>query len=163
MHHRIARTTVLLALVAAGHAVFAATEAPAKVRTCGPFRGPSGDPVGVVINRGATRCATASRAIRTYLRSQAPCEGSACVREHLGWTCAGGRVRVAAAGQLARRDAAGSRPTRRRTERGPRRRWRCIRRRETLSGTTGTSAMPEVASRRRIAAPASDESDVRRL
>ena len=54
------------------------------LRTCGPFRGPSGDPVGVVINRGATKCATARRIIRTYFRSKTPCEGSAYVREHLG-------------------------------------------------------------------------------
>jgi hypothetical protein len=86
MQHRIARTALLLAHVAAGHAVIAAAEAPAKVRTCGSFRAPAGDPIGVVINRGATRCATARRVIRTYFRSQAPCEGSPCVREHFGWT-----------------------------------------------------------------------------
>ena len=74
--------------MAAGHAAFAVADAPAKVRACGSFRGPSGDPVGVVINRGATRCATARRVIRTYFRSEKPCEGSACVREHFGWTCA---------------------------------------------------------------------------
>jgi hypothetical protein len=78
--------------LAAGHAVFAAADAPAKVRACGSFRGPRGDPVGVVINRGATRCAIARRVIRAYFRSKRPCEGSACVREHFGWTCASAKV-----------------------------------------------------------------------
>jgi len=26
--------------------------------------------------------------LRRYLTSHAPCSGSACVRRHLGWTCA---------------------------------------------------------------------------
>ena len=45
-------------------------------------------PAGVSIRRGTTSCRTAKRILRTYLTSDAHCEGSACVRRHHGWTCA---------------------------------------------------------------------------
>ena len=62
--------------------------ARARARVCGSFRGAGSDPVGVVIERGGPSCATAKKVLRTYLRSHAPCTGSACVRKHCGWTCA---------------------------------------------------------------------------
>jgi hypothetical protein len=46
-----------------------------------------GVPVAAVVDRGSTTCKTAKRVLRAYLRSDAACEGSACVRRHLGWAC----------------------------------------------------------------------------
>src|SRR4051794_16864475 len=88
MHQRIARTALCIVMLAAGHAGASAAHPPAKVRPCGSFRDAEGTPVGVVIQRGHPTCATAKKVLRTYFRSHAPCDGSACVRKHFGWTCA---------------------------------------------------------------------------
>src|SRR3954453_15372705 len=87
MHHRIARTALCIVMLAVGHAGASAAH-PAKPRACGSVRASDGDPVGVVVARGATKCVTARKVMRAYLRSDAPCGGSAGVREHFGWTCA---------------------------------------------------------------------------
>src|SRR4051794_3554047 len=87
MNHPIARLAFCIAMLAAGDAGVSAAHEPAKPRTCGSFRH-DGQPVGVVIENGKPKCATAKTVLRTYFRSEAPCGGSACVRKHLGWTCA---------------------------------------------------------------------------
>jgi hypothetical protein len=46
-----------------------------------------GKSVAVVVERGATTCKTAKKVLRAYLRSDAPCGGSACAREHSVWMC----------------------------------------------------------------------------
>src|SRR4051794_35084239 len=92
MHHRVVRIIFVGLLLAAGHAGASAAHQPAKARACGSLRGPNGDPVGVVIERGKPTCATAKKVIRTYVRSHAPCGASACVREHFGWTCASAKA-----------------------------------------------------------------------
>src|SRR3954447_13307098 len=61
---------------------------PAAGRPCGLFTDRDGARIGVTVLRGSTPCSTAKRVLRQYLNSHAPCEGSACVREHGGWTCA---------------------------------------------------------------------------
>src|SRR6478735_257386 len=91
MHHPIARLALCFAMLAAGHAATSAAHQPAKARVCGSFRN-DGDPVGVVIERGKPTCTTAKKVLRTYLRSHAPCTGSACVRDHFGWTCASAKA-----------------------------------------------------------------------
>src|SRR4051794_24946162 len=88
MQRRIARTIALIFVLAAG----LAGAHPTKPRVCGSFRAIDGDPVGVVVQRGVTKCATALKLIRTYLHSDAACEGSACVRKHSGWTCASAKA-----------------------------------------------------------------------
>src|SRR4051812_44064882 len=61
---------------------------PAADRSCGLFTDRDGARIGVMVLRGSTPCSTAKRVLRWYFNSHAPCEGSACVREHGGWTCA---------------------------------------------------------------------------
>jgi hypothetical protein len=56
-------------------------------RSCGLIRA-DGAPIAVEVIRGRTRCRTARRVLRAYLASDAPCQGSAWVRKHRGWTCA---------------------------------------------------------------------------
>src|SRR5690348_9403551 len=91
MHHRIARLAICIAMLAAGHAGVSAAHETTRSRACGSFRD-DGQPVGVVIEKGKPTCATARKVLRTYLRSHAPCSGSACVREHFGWTCASAKT-----------------------------------------------------------------------
>src|SRR5688500_16302748 len=82
MHHRIVRTALAVLMLAAGHAGASAAH-PAKPRACGSLGVKSaGMPVSAVVARGATSCSTAKRVLRAYFRSDAACEGSACVREH---------------------------------------------------------------------------------
>src|SRR4051812_8947016 len=84
----IARLALVIAMLAVGHAaVSTAHEPTTQVRNCGSFRDQDDQPVGVVIERGKPTCATAKQVLRTYLRSDAPCEGSACARKHFGWRC----------------------------------------------------------------------------
>jgi len=87
MHRRIARTAVLILALAAGVAGSSAAR-PAKDRSCGLIRASGGIQIGVVVQRGAVKCATAKTVIRAYDRSTKPCGGSACVRKHHGFTCA---------------------------------------------------------------------------
>src|SRR3954453_10881921 len=61
---------------------------PAAGRSCGLFIDRDGARIGVMVLRGSTPCSTAKRTLRWYFNSHAPCEGSACVRERGGWTCA---------------------------------------------------------------------------
>lgn len=71
----------------------AAHPTAAKTRPCGSLGlEANGMPVGVSVQRGATRCALAKKVLRKYFRSNAPCDGSACVREHFGWTCASAKA-----------------------------------------------------------------------
>src|SRR3954453_21339199 len=92
MHHSVARLALCVAMLAAGHAATSAAHQPAKAQVCGSFRDADAGPVGVVIERGKPTCATAKKVLRTYLRSHAPCTGSACVRKHFGWTCASAKA-----------------------------------------------------------------------
>lgn len=87
MHRRITRTALLILALAAGVAGSSAAH-PTKDRSCGLIRASDGAQIGVVVQRGAVKCATAKKVVRAYDRSKAPCEGSACVREHHGFTCA---------------------------------------------------------------------------
>jgi hypothetical protein len=66
----------------------AATARPLARNYDGVIYSRDGAPIGVTVHRGATRCATAKRILRTYLNSNRPCKGNGCVREHSGWTCA---------------------------------------------------------------------------
>ena len=87
MYRRITRTAILILALAAGVAGSSAAH-PAKPRVCGSLGIRSdGKPVAVVVERGSTTCKTAKKVLRAYLRSDAPCGGSACVREHHGFTC----------------------------------------------------------------------------
>jgi hypothetical protein len=87
MHRRIARTAVLILALAAGVADTSAAH-PAKPRVCGSLGIKSdGKPAAGVVELGATTCKTAKKILRAYLRSNKPCGGSACVREHFGFTC----------------------------------------------------------------------------
>src|SRR3954470_24027975 len=86
MHHPIARLALCIAMLAAGHVGVSAAHEPTKLRTCESFRH-DGQQIGVVIERGKPKCTTAKKVLRAYLRSNAACGGSACVRRHLGWTC----------------------------------------------------------------------------
>jgi len=79
----IAVLTVIALLAAASTA-----DARALARNCNGYILAPGDAAGVTIHRGAVPCRTAKRVLRTYLNSDARCEGSACVRKHSGWTCA---------------------------------------------------------------------------
>ena len=88
MHRGIARTAILILALAAGVAGSSAAH-PAKPRVCGSLgMKVDGVPTSVVVKRGATTCKTAKKVLRAYLRSSAPCGGSACVRKHHGFTCA---------------------------------------------------------------------------
>src|SRR4051794_6878630 len=88
MFRPIARLALVIATLAAGHAAVSTAHEPATpVRTCGSFHDKDGQPVGVVIERGRPSCATARKVLRTYFRSDKPCEGSACARKHFGWKC----------------------------------------------------------------------------
>jgi len=88
MHRRITRTALAILALAAGVAGSSAAH-PAKPRVCGSLgMRVDGKPAGVVVvERGATTCKTAKKILRAYLRSDAPCGGSACAREHYGFTC----------------------------------------------------------------------------
>ena len=87
MQRRIARTALAILALAAGVAGSSAAH-PAKPRVCGSLgMKVDGKPASVVVERGATTCKTAKKVLRAYLRSDAPCSGSACVREHHGFTC----------------------------------------------------------------------------
>lgn len=89
MHHPVIRIALVALMLAAGHAGVSAAHPAAKPRGCGSLGIKSGGmPVVATVERGATSCATAKKVLRSYLRSKAPCSGSACVREHSGWTCA---------------------------------------------------------------------------
>src|SRR4051794_14480285 len=88
----IARLALVIAMLVAGHAAASAAHQPARAYVCGSFRAAGGDAIGVEIERGSVKCATAKRVLRTYLRSHAPCTGSACVRKHFGWTCASAKA-----------------------------------------------------------------------
>src|SRR6476469_3213454 len=79
-------------MAAAGHAATSAAHQPAEAHVCGSFRDADAGPVGVVIERGRPSCATAKKVLRTYLRSHAPCTGSACVRKHFGWACSSAKA-----------------------------------------------------------------------
>ncbi|HEY4281172.1 MAG TPA: hypothetical protein VGM91_23360 [Conexibacter sp.] len=84
-----ARHALILACVAAALASAAPAGAhPAANRPCGRFTDRDGTRIGAVVMRGNVECATARRVLRAYLRSDAPCDGSACVRRHYAWTCA---------------------------------------------------------------------------
>jgi hypothetical protein len=73
-------------MLAAGHVGVSAAH-PCKPRVCGSLRTKvDGTPVGVLVEHGATKCATAKKVLRAYLRTKAPSDGSPCVREHLGWS-----------------------------------------------------------------------------
>jgi hypothetical protein len=48
----------------------------------------AGASVHVRVIRGATSCSAARGVLKRYLRSRAPCAGSACVRRFGTWTCA---------------------------------------------------------------------------
>ena len=87
MHRRITRTALAILALAAGVAGSSAAH-PAKPRVCGSLgMEVDGAPAAVVVERGATTCKTARKVLRAYLRSDARCGGSACVREHSGFTC----------------------------------------------------------------------------
>jgi hypothetical protein len=75
------------ASLAFADAVPSASARPAS-RSCGLFRTHDGALVHAAVLRGAASCATDTRVLRWYLGSHAPCDGSACVRRHDGWTCA---------------------------------------------------------------------------
>jgi hypothetical protein len=78
----IAVAATLLALPAASAGL-------PTTRNCdGHITSRDGAPAGVTIRRGKPTCTTARRVLRRYLHSDKPCEGSACVRKLLGWTCA---------------------------------------------------------------------------
>ena len=79
---------VAVAAVPASAAAGPAAAHPAASRSCGLFTDRDGARIGVMVLRGSTPCSTAKRVLRQYFSSHAPCEGSACVREHGGWTCA---------------------------------------------------------------------------
>jgi hypothetical protein len=84
--HRTIAIAILatVTLIATAHAA----DARPLDRTCdGVIYSPHGAPVQVTVHRGATRCATAKRILRTYLNSKPPCQGNGCVRTHSGWTC----------------------------------------------------------------------------
>jgi hypothetical protein len=87
MLRRIARTALFVLALAAGVAGSSAAH-PAKDRSCGLIRDAGGTRIGVVVQRGAVKCATAKKVVRAYDRSKAPCSGSVCVRSHHGFTCA---------------------------------------------------------------------------
>ena len=111
MHRRFTRTAAPILALAAGHAGASAAH-PAKPRVCGSLGIKSeGVPVGVVVERGAaTTCKTAKKVLRAYLRSSAPCGGSACVREHYGLTCVSAKPGDGSTSPAAPRAAAGSSP-----------------------------------------------------
>src|SRR5690348_911940 len=88
-----ARLALALTLVVAAIAVAALSASPAGAhpagrRSCGLFSDRDGARIGVMVLRGSTPCSTAKRTLRWYFNSPAPCDGSACVRVHGGWTCA---------------------------------------------------------------------------
>jgi hypothetical protein len=56
-------------------------------RGCG-LTAVAGASVHVKVIRGGASCSAARGALRRYLRSTAPCAGSACVRHFGSWTCA---------------------------------------------------------------------------
>jgi len=91
IHRRVTRTAILILALAAGVAGSSAAH-PAKPRVCGSLgMKVDGKPAGVVVERGTSTCATAKKVLRAYLRSDTPCGGSACVREHSGFTCVSAR------------------------------------------------------------------------
>src|SRR4051812_33073803 len=63
------------------------TPAAPATAPCGLLKLRDGARVHIKVLRAA-RCRTARRVLRAYLQSHAACDGSACVREHFGWTCA---------------------------------------------------------------------------
>jgi hypothetical protein len=83
--HRFTRFAVIVLALAAGHAGVSAAH-PAATRSCGAIR-VDGGPVGITVQRGKVPCSTARKILKTYLRSHAPCSGSACQRKHARWTC----------------------------------------------------------------------------
>src|SRR5690242_17186280 len=87
MYRRFVRTALLILALAAGAAGSSAAH-PAKDRSCSLIRDSGGAQIGVVVQRGAVKCATAKKVVRAYERSTKPCNGSACVRSHHGFTCA---------------------------------------------------------------------------
>src|SRR3954454_23844636 len=91
MHHPMARFALCIAMLAVGHAGVSSAHAPGRARSCGSFKN-HGQPIAVVVEKGRPACATAKKVLRAYLRSHAPCEGSACVRKHFGWTCASAKA-----------------------------------------------------------------------
>lgn len=74
---------VLLAVEIAG----VPESASARARECGIRRADPG-PYAIRVMRGDVSCRIAGRILARYGRSDAPCQGSACVRDHAGWTCA---------------------------------------------------------------------------
>ena len=87
MHRRVSRTALTILALAAGAAGTSGAH-PAKPRVCGSLgMKVDGKQVGVVVEHGSTSCKTARKVLRAYLRSSKPCGGSACVREHFGFTC----------------------------------------------------------------------------
>jgi hypothetical protein len=81
------RTLAAVLAVLALSAGAAPATASASSRSCGTIRFADGARVHAEL-RGRAACRTARRVLRRYLVSHAPCSGSACVRGHLGWTCA---------------------------------------------------------------------------
>ncbi len=79
----VAFTALLGALIVSEDSAAAAAH-----RSCGLFVDTDGARIGVLVLRGGTPCATARSVLRAYLTSNAPCDGSACVRRMRGWTCA---------------------------------------------------------------------------
>jgi hypothetical protein len=77
---------VLAAAVALASAAPAAAR-PGADRSCGLYTDRYGYTVGMLVVRGPVSCTTTRRVLRRYLTSKAPCDGSACLRSHYGWTC----------------------------------------------------------------------------
>jgi hypothetical protein len=72
----IARLALVIAMLAAGYAAVSTAHEPTiQVRTCGSLRDKDNQSVGVMIERGRPDCATAKKVLRTYQRSDKPCEG----------------------------------------------------------------------------------------
>jgi hypothetical protein len=113
----IARLALVIAMLAAGHAATSAAHPPAKVRTCGSFRDPDGDPVGVVVQRGKPTCATGKRSYApTCARTPRATARRACISTSAGRARAR-RHRTGRGWPPARRARARSRPTRPPTDR----------------------------------------------
>jgi hypothetical protein len=76
----VAAALVALAVTSQG-ANAAVADRDCKTITTGGAR------VAVMVMRGEVSCRTARRVLRGYLASDAPCDGSGCVRMQYGWTC----------------------------------------------------------------------------
>jgi hypothetical protein len=82
------RTAITLACATALAVAAPASAHPTAGRSCGLFTDRDGARIGAVVLHGGTTCSTTKRVLRAYIDSNAPCDGSACVRRHFGWTCA---------------------------------------------------------------------------